>query len=250
MLPPARAAQNSGMDVAKVVRARGGVVPSARLINDGVKGHLIEKAVTRGTLVRIRRRWVALPDADPSLVAAARAGVVLSCVTQAKKARALGSRCRGRGRTSPRGPPCRPGLGASRTRRVHWAVPLVARHSSMHSRTRSRTSLQLVALLSAVTSERSQSWESAHAQGQGGPARAAPSSAVGSGASAVLDVAQPFRTRGSRPSSFPGWRWMKLRSCPRYGSRATAWTSSSESAWFCKSTVAIMSDISGNRHRT
>ena len=36
-------------------------------------------------LVRERRVWIAAPDADPHLRAAARNGVVLSCVTQAKR---------------------------------------------------------------------------------------------------------------------------------------------------------------------
>jgi len=36
-------------------------------------------------LVRLRRVWVAVPDADPLLQLAASSGVVLSCVTQAKR---------------------------------------------------------------------------------------------------------------------------------------------------------------------
>lgn len=74
--------------------------------------------------MRVRRAWVALPDADPDLVSAARHGVVLSCVTQARRRGlwVLGSegphvaaspRARG-------GKP--PGV------RVHWSEPLVPRH--------------------------------------------------------------------------------------------------------------------------
>lgn len=42
-------------------------------------------AVQRGVLFRVRRGWVAPADADPALVDAVRGGVVLSCVTQAKR---------------------------------------------------------------------------------------------------------------------------------------------------------------------
>ncbi len=112
------------MDVVKRVQAGGGIVPSAQLVRDGVKGHLIEKAVAAGHLVRIRRRWVALPGADPDLRAAARDGVVLSCVTQARKlglwvlddgARHVAARSHA-GR-----------IVAAKGTTVHWAQPLVAR---------------------------------------------------------------------------------------------------------------------------
>jgi very-short-patch-repair endonuclease len=45
----------------------------------------IELAVRSGALVRERRVWVATPDADKDLRTAARAGVVLSCVTAAER---------------------------------------------------------------------------------------------------------------------------------------------------------------------
>src|SRR4051794_7167252 len=122
---PACTGQDSGMDVGKIVRVRGGVVPSARLIRDGVKGHLIEKAVARGALVRIRRRWVALPDADPLLVAAARAGVVLSCITQAKRLGLWVLDAGGAPHFAARPHAGRVAAAARAT--VHWAEPLVAR---------------------------------------------------------------------------------------------------------------------------
>ncbi|MDX2375503.1 endonuclease domain-containing protein [Microbacterium sp. LRZ72] len=68
-----------------VVRAQGGVARSARLIEAGTPKWAITDAVALGLLVRLRRVWVATPDADRELVAAARAGVVLSCVTAAKR---------------------------------------------------------------------------------------------------------------------------------------------------------------------
>lgn len=67
------------------VRVAGGIVRSARLILDGVAKHDIARAVSAGRLVRLRRVWVAVPDADSLLQFAAREGVVLSCVTEAKR---------------------------------------------------------------------------------------------------------------------------------------------------------------------
>lgn len=45
----------------------------------------VERAVDRGELLRPRRGWVAVPGADADLVAAARCGVVLTCVTQSAR---------------------------------------------------------------------------------------------------------------------------------------------------------------------
>lgn len=65
------------------VRAAGGVVRSRALVQAGISPHDIADAVCSGLLVRERRVWVAVPDADPQLRFAAREGVVLTCVTQA-----------------------------------------------------------------------------------------------------------------------------------------------------------------------
>ena len=58
---------------------------STSLQRSGHSPHRISEAVARGLLVRIRRLWVALADADAELVSAARNGVVLSCITQARR---------------------------------------------------------------------------------------------------------------------------------------------------------------------
>jgi very-short-patch-repair endonuclease len=203
---PARAAQNAAMDVAKVVRARGGVVPSARLINDGVKGHLIEKAVTRGTLVRIRRRWVALPDADPSLVAAARAGVVLSCVTQAKRLGLWVLDAGGGPHFAARPHAGRVSVAAGTT--VHWAMPLVARtpdslEDPIENVLAAVALCQPHELALAIV-------ESAIRKGKVDPLslRRLPLSARVRG---LLDIAQPFSDSGLETFVVPRLRWMRLR---------------------------------------
>ncbi|MBA8814972.1 very-short-patch-repair endonuclease [Microbacterium halimionae] len=71
--------------VAEEVRRCGGVVRGSRLLRLGHSKHTIAAAVHAGIVQRVRRAWVATPDADAHLLAAARAGVILSCVTQAER---------------------------------------------------------------------------------------------------------------------------------------------------------------------
>lgn len=58
---------------------------SAELIRQGVPKHAIAQACDRGMLIRLRRVWIAVPDADPALLRAARDGTVLTCITQAQR---------------------------------------------------------------------------------------------------------------------------------------------------------------------
>jgi very-short-patch-repair endonuclease len=67
------------------VEARGGVVRTSALVAAGFGRALISRELEAGRLVRVRRGWVAHPDADSFRVAAARAGVVLTCVTWARR---------------------------------------------------------------------------------------------------------------------------------------------------------------------
>ena len=69
----------------EAVRVVGGVIPQSDLYARGYSKHDIARGVADGPLIRIRRSWLAVPDADPYLVAAARAGVVITCVTQAQR---------------------------------------------------------------------------------------------------------------------------------------------------------------------
>lgn len=71
------------VDPVELTRRAGGVVRGIRLAEAGVSWRAVAEAIDRGELVRIRRRWVALPDADPALVEAARAGVIVACVSAA-----------------------------------------------------------------------------------------------------------------------------------------------------------------------
>jgi very-short-patch-repair endonuclease len=69
----------------QAVARRGGVVRTRVLIADGYSKHHQMKAVSSGTLLRVGRSWLAVPNADAELVAAARCGVVLTCITEARR---------------------------------------------------------------------------------------------------------------------------------------------------------------------
>ena len=73
------------LELLDAVRARGGVARSMTLQHAGFSPYVIAQAVAQGLLVRVRRVWVALPGADRELVSAARDGVILSCITQARR---------------------------------------------------------------------------------------------------------------------------------------------------------------------
>ena len=78
-------AHTGRMDLRKELAKLDGVAPSASLRRLGATKHQIAQAVASGRLIRPRKGWLALPDADPELLFAARNGVVLTCVTQAER---------------------------------------------------------------------------------------------------------------------------------------------------------------------
>jgi len=106
------------------VLAQSGVARVTRLRERGHSRYTIGLALEQGELVRVRRDWVAVRAADAELVSAARWGVVLSCITLARR---LGlwvlSEDRCHVAAPPHGTGRKPGLAA-----VHWSTPLVPRH--------------------------------------------------------------------------------------------------------------------------
>jgi len=112
-------------DLIEELRARGGVARRTSLVEAGVSGHRIDAAIAAGLLVRPRRGWIAVADADPLLLAAARAGVVLTCITQAKR---LGWWVLAEDGPHVAAPPSASRLKLQhRNTTVHWARPIQPR---------------------------------------------------------------------------------------------------------------------------
>ncbi|MCR2792536.1 endonuclease domain-containing protein [Microbacterium sp. zg.Y625] len=106
------------------IAVRGGVARVSSLQREGWTRYCIRMALERGLLSRVRRDWVAIPGADAELVAAARGGVVLSCITEARR---RGLWVLREERPHVAALPHAAGHKASRPV-VHWAEPLVPRH--------------------------------------------------------------------------------------------------------------------------
>jgi very-short-patch-repair endonuclease len=108
-------------DLRDEVNAHGGVVRTTALVDTGTSRYAIAAAVAAGLLFSPRRGWVALWDADPYLLAAARAGVVLTCVTRARR---LGLWVLGQGgvHVGARPTSSRLNLPDGKTT-VHWSAP-------------------------------------------------------------------------------------------------------------------------------
>lgn len=73
------------MTIREDVHERGGVALASQILACGYTPHTVKKAVVAGLVTRPRRGWLALPNADPQLLFAVRHGVILSCITQAKR---------------------------------------------------------------------------------------------------------------------------------------------------------------------
>lgn len=115
----------SHMDAATWARARGGVVRSDRIARAGYGRGALDRAVARRELVRVARGWLAVPDADPHLIVAARSGVVISCVTQARRRGWWVHDDDARVHVAAH---AHAGRAPTATEVVHWARPVVPRH--------------------------------------------------------------------------------------------------------------------------
>ncbi|CAN7191361.1 type IV toxin-antitoxin system AbiEi family antitoxin domain-containing protein [Microbacterium sp. LjRoot45] len=145
------------------IDVRGGVVRTTAAQDAGHSRHRIADAERAGDLVRVRRGWVALPSADSFLIAAARAGVVLTCVTQAAR-RGLWVHGHGDATRPHVAAPSHAGRVCARDATVHWSAPVVPRHPD---RLEDGIENTLVAVARCQPWEEALAvWESALRQGQ------------------------------------------------------------------------------------
>jgi very-short-patch-repair endonuclease len=94
------------------------------MIDAGVRRSAIRRSIDDQQVDRIARSWVALPQADPTLISAAQVGVAVTCVSQAER---LGLWSFGTDETHVAAPP-HGQLRRPTMAHVHWGNPIVARH--------------------------------------------------------------------------------------------------------------------------
>lgn len=73
--------QSVRMNPDDIIRGLGGIAPGSALRSGGVSQDRLDRAVISGAIVRVRRGWFAVPDADSECVSAVAAGGTLSCVS-------------------------------------------------------------------------------------------------------------------------------------------------------------------------
>jgi very-short-patch-repair endonuclease len=99
--------------LAELVAAAGGVASNQHLAAQGISTAELNNAVARGSVVRLRRGWVAVPEAPAVLVRAVRVGGTISCLSVLKDE----------------------GLWCATDRRLHLRVPARSKHlGSPHDR--------------------------------------------------------------------------------------------------------------------
>ena len=112
-------------EVALEVHRNGGLCRAATVRDRGFSRREVDGAVHAGVVNRPIRGWVAVPDADAELLRAARAGVVLSCITEARR---LGLWVHDQ--SSALHVAATPGSSGHKPKEmtVHWFVPILPRH--------------------------------------------------------------------------------------------------------------------------
>lgn len=194
-------------DLERELRGRGGVAKATSLQAAGYSRHHLRAALDRGIVVRVRRNWLALPGADLELISAASAGVVLSCITQARR---LGLWVLQHPHLHVAADPHAAVPAVDGT--VHWAEPLLPRHPD---------SLvdpieNVLALVAACQPSESALavWESALRKrlvDVGGLSRLP----LRGQARDLLAAANPFADSGLESIVLPRLRWLGIRIVPQ-----------------------------------
>jgi very-short-patch-repair endonuclease len=204
------------VNVVDRVRAAGGIVRSSVLRREGWSDRALGSAVAAGSLVRPRNGWLAVPDADAELLAAAKAGVVLTCVSQARRlglwvltedaphVAAPAHSGAVRVEVHQGGHP----LAGRRKAHVHWSIPVVPRHpGSLEDPIEN-----VLALVAACRpyEEALAVWESALHQGlaQG---EALARLRLSGRAREIRAHARPYSGSGLETFVVPRLRWLRVR---------------------------------------
>lgn len=197
-------ARSRMLALTRAVADHDGVARTATLISAGHSRARVEQAVREGTLVRVRRGWVALPGADAELVAAARNAVVLTCVTAARR---RGLWVLAEDRCHVAADPHRGGPAPRRVT-VHWGRPVVPRPADALVDPLENVLLAVAScqpLESAVTV-----WDSALRQGLTTKAALA-RLPLGPAARGVWEASEEFADSGIETLFRVRLRWLRVR---------------------------------------
>ena len=186
------------------IASHDGVAPVSAVRDAGHSRRTLERALAHGVLRRVRNGWVALPSADPLLVAAAHRGVVLTCVTQARRLGIFVLRVPEEAHVAARPHSGRASMAAAR---VHWARPIVPRHPHLLVDSIENT-LVLVAICLPYE-EALVVWESAFRTGRADPHAMARYS-LPPAARRLLQDAGIFSDSGLETLVVPRLRWLGL----------------------------------------
>lgn len=188
------------------VTGAGGVARRAQMVLLGHSQRTIADAIAAKGLTVVRRTWLALPTADAHLIAAARAGVVVSCITQARR---LGLWIPDESiRSHVAAHPHAGRVSVAKGTRVHRAAPLVPRDPFALEDVIENVLAMVCACqpfegaLAIVESALNKGLVQKHAL------LLLPFSA---GARRVIDAASPFSDSGLETYVKTRLRWMKLR---------------------------------------
>lgn len=191
------------------VAASDGVARVSTLVRVGHSRHRIAQALGDGSLVRVRRDWIAMPRADAYLVAAARNGVVISCVTAARRAGlwVLGAEDKTHVAALPHAVGHKPEKAI-----VHWSRPAVPRHPDALV-----DPIENVLVIVAACQPYEAAlaiWESALRHRHVDPLVLA-GLTLPTAARHLLEAASPFSDSGLETFVVPRLRWMRLRIVPQ-----------------------------------
>jgi very-short-patch-repair endonuclease len=204
------------MSLEERVRAAGGIVRSKDLRREGWSNRAIAAAVAEGRVIRPRNGWLAVPGLDVELLAAAKAGVVLTCITQARRLglwvlheeepHVAASAHSGAVRIDvhPEGH-AREG---ERKAFVHWGRPVVPRHPDVLVDPIENV-LAIVAGCRPFE-EALAVWESALNHGLVDPLKLAQMPFTGR-AKEICNQASPYSDSGLESFVVPRLRWLRLR---------------------------------------
>lgn len=191
------------------VRAAGGVMRSTSAIAQGHSQWVIDAAIHGRLLTRVRRVWLAVPDADHNVLRAAQGGVVLTCVTQAQR---LGLWVLRADRIHAGAPSSSGRVDVPAGTVVHWARPLVPRSPDSLV-----DSVENVLALSASCLPHDEAlavWESALRKGLVDRATLERLK-LSATARALLEEANPFADSGLESFVPPRLRWLGIRIIPQ-----------------------------------